>query len=192
MPSGWPDFYRFLEPSSLHEVYGTAGGRSIKVIRRRGFGQLPLSNLFPAGSIGVFMHRGDSRAEGGSNVYYLANRPKQFEPCGSLFEKLTRSLTDRALILSDGSNSDIPEIKKFFNSDTSGREAFAVLRNAEFAFGAFKWRCVGWLRHRYGPTLAWGLERVAQAMVGPDVTPEDRNKSTDKVADHTFRPPSAP
>jgi len=53
---------RFLEPSRLTETYRLPGGQTFCVIRRRGFGQMALAK----GSIGVFMHRRDSAAEGGS------------------------------------------------------------------------------------------------------------------------------
>ncbi len=35
------------------------------MIRRRGYGEIGLSKEFQFNSIGVFMHRGDSSAEGG-------------------------------------------------------------------------------------------------------------------------------
>jgi hypothetical protein len=105
---GRRDGYRSLAPSTLQETYGRVGdGRRITVVRRRGFGQYALSSEFADGSIGVFMHRGDSRGEGGSNVYYLANKRCSHEPLSSLFDKLSRKLANRALIVSDGSNSHI-------------------------------------------------------------------------------------
>jgi hypothetical protein len=62
--------YNFLKPSKLTETYERSDGRRLKVIRRRGFGQIALSRQFSDRSLGVFMHRGDSPGESGSNVYW--------------------------------------------------------------------------------------------------------------------------
>src|SRR6185295_16539471 len=59
--------YRYVEPGRLRQVYQRdCDGRRLAVIRRRGFGQYALAE-FPDRSIGVFVHRGDSPGESGSN-----------------------------------------------------------------------------------------------------------------------------
>jgi hypothetical protein len=151
--------YHFLQPSKLIETYERSDGRQLIVIRRRGFGQIALSQEFNDRSLGVFMHRGDSPGESGSNVYFLANKKTDDEPCGNLFDKLSRRLKDRALIISDGSNSSIRQLRRFHNDPKAGSEAFSYHQGRRFAFGGFLWTCVGWLSRKYGPTLVWGLIR---------------------------------
>ena len=68
--------YRKLEPGRLKQLYErVSDSRRLTVIRRRGFGQYVLGE-FPNRSIGVFVHRGDSPGDGGSNTYFLANNTK--------------------------------------------------------------------------------------------------------------------
>lgn len=96
--------YSYVKPGLLTELYERKiDGRRFKVIRRRGYGQISLAK-FPDQSIGVFVHRGDSPGESGSNVYFLANRKRDYEPVSNLFNKLACKLADHALIISDGSN----------------------------------------------------------------------------------------
>lgn len=158
--------YKFLEPSKLSETYEQSDGRRLFVVRRRGFGQIALTKEFCSRSIGVFMHRGDSAGEGGSNVRFLANRKKSYEPCGNLFDKLCEKLTDRALVITDGSNTFSKKsfrnlhLRCFHGSDISGADAYEFYRGMSFILGSFSWSCVGWLSNRYGPTLVWGLQRV--------------------------------
>jgi len=51
-------------------VERVSDGRRLTVIRRCGYEQYALGE-FPNRSIGVFVHRGDSPGEGGSNVCFL-------------------------------------------------------------------------------------------------------------------------
>jgi hypothetical protein len=46
--------YRFLSPSKRIETYWRQDGSSVRVIRRRGFGQIALGAEFPDDTIGVF------------------------------------------------------------------------------------------------------------------------------------------
>jgi hypothetical protein len=156
------DRYRYLQPSRLLETYLRIGDqRQIAVIRRRGFGQYALSEEFADGSIGVFMHRGDGEGEGGSNVYFLANMPAKYEPLSNLFDKLSRKLANRALIVSDGSNCRIERLRKRdWQREVRGPEAFRESRPSAFTFGGWSWECVGYLGERYGPTLVWGVTRL--------------------------------
>jgi hypothetical protein len=160
--------YRFLQPSKVSEIYERMDGRRLMVVRRRGFAQIGLSQEFAAGSIGVFMHRGDSPGECGSNVYYLANKKSNYEPCGSLFAKLGTRLRDRALIISDGSNTSIGFLRRFHSSTTTCRDAFSFYQGRVFERGGFTWACVGWLGRRYGPTLVWGVTRQTNSSAGLD------------------------
>jgi hypothetical protein len=150
--------YRYLRPSTLSEVYRRADGTRFVINRRRGFGQYGLVSEFADRSIGVFMHRGDSPGESGSNVYFLANKATRHPPCGRLFDKLSRKLADRSLVITDGSNTSIRRLKKFHNKTTDGRTAYGSV--GRFSFGGFDWECVGYLSYKYGPTLVWGLTRT--------------------------------
>ena len=94
--------------------------------------------------------------EADRNVYFLANRPRTYDPCSNLFEKLSYRLADRALVVSDGSNALIRQLLRFHNSPTDGRSAWSAFRQHKFEYGDFHWSCVGWLTHRNGPTLVWG------------------------------------
>jgi len=154
--------YRYIEPSYVTETYGFPDGHQIRVVRRRGFGQIALTTEFLPNSLSVFMHRGDSPGDSGSNVYFLANKQSQYSPCGNLFAKLAQQLTNKSLIISDGSNSRFRWLRKFHSKhNISGREAYGYHNTRpDIIFGGFKWKCVGWLNKRYGPTLVWGLERI--------------------------------
>lgn len=148
-----------IDPSTLIEVYvQRQSGRSITIRRRRGFGQFTLLN---AGlrSISVFMHRGDSPGESGSNIYFLADCRSSYTPIGSLLTKLEERLTDRAIVLSDGSNTRLKKLRTLHRQNVSGAEAFRRMAGTSFTHGAFRWNCIGFIDNRYGPTLAWGLER---------------------------------
>ena len=84
-------------------------GRVVEVCLRRGFGQYALHEVTD-GTLGMFMHRGDSGGEGGSGVCYLANQRMSHAPISDLFDVIKRKLTMPGLIASDGSNSAIREL----------------------------------------------------------------------------------
>ncbi|AWN34397.1 hypothetical protein [Methylobacterium radiodurans] len=136
-------------------------GRMVTVKRRRGFGEYALATEFPDRSISVFVHRGDTLAggESSSSSCFLGRRRKCHEPLSMLFDKLARKLRDTALIVSDGSNTDIAELRVFHRSETPGSDAFAVAKERPFSRWGFDWHCVGHLGRRYGPTLLWEVRR---------------------------------
>ncbi len=151
-----------IESSTLIETYRhQPTNREITIRRRRGFGQFALLDA-PLRSISVFMHRGDSPGEGGSNIYYLADCPSKYAPIGHLLTTLSERLTDRAIVLSDGSNTRIKPLKALHNQNISGAEALERMSGSAFIQSSFRWRCIGFLNNKYGPTLAWGLERIDQ------------------------------
>lgn len=157
----WPTSdrpYRVIKPAHLIRRYERrCDGRRFNVILRRGFGQYALAELEDR-SVHVFVHRGDSAGEGGSNVCYLGNRRRRHIPLSNLFEKLTRKLAARALIVSDGSNARVRFVRKFNRTNVEGREAYESLRDRVFSFGDRNWRCVGYIGPRYGPTLVWSAD----------------------------------
>jgi hypothetical protein len=154
--------FNYLEPSRLIERYEREDGRKITVVRRRGYGQIGLMEEFAEKELGVFMHRGDSNNDGGSGVWFLSNRKARYQPCGLLFDKLATRLADESLIVSDGSNCAIKEVKKFYFKNVTAEHAYNHFQGCNFDFGGFHWRCVGWLGERYGPTLVWGLMRITR------------------------------
>jgi hypothetical protein len=151
--------YPDLAPGRLSEIYRrVSDGRRLTVVRRRGYGQYALAEL-PNRSLGIFVHRGDSQGEGGSNVYFLANKKRDHEPVSNLFDKLSRILADPAIVISDGSNAKPNFLKKFHRSQTSGAEAYNDLHKLSFHFGQLDWKCVGYISNLYGPTLVWRVTR---------------------------------
>jgi hypothetical protein len=152
--------YRYLQPSILREVYQpTDRIRTITVNRRRGFGQYALVKEFQGRAIGIFMHRSDSPGEAGSNVYFLANMNARHEPCGRLFDKLSRKLADSAPIIGDGSNSHIRRLKRYHWQGIDGATAYSIAAQVPLSWGGFSWQYVGYMSNKYGPTLVWGVTR---------------------------------
>ena len=106
--------YRDIKPCIWRAHYEhRPSGRCLVINWRKGFGQIALSEEFDNRSIGVFIHRGDSPGEGGSNAYFFANRNAKHEPLRNLFNKLAKKLTDPALVVSDGSNCDFGHLKQW-------------------------------------------------------------------------------
>jgi hypothetical protein len=134
--------YPHIEPCLLIEKYmHTASGIEVTIRRRRGYGERTLPFI---DRLGVFVHRGDSPGESGSNVRWLSHRR-----IGSLLSHLLNG----GLIVTDGSLSDARETRKFQSSSLSSEEAFQNAR--AFAKWGYEWHPVGWLAPRRGPTLIW-------------------------------------
>ena len=156
--------YRFLEPSILSEVYHGSDGREITIRRRRGFGQYALTaEAFP-GSIGVFFFRGDCPVSGeaSSGIRYISNSKRRHEPISMLWNKLSQRMSDRALVVTDGSNADPKFLKMHYNCPIDGSVAAKEFGCREFNWVNWTWQCVGYIGPKYGPTLVWGVTRAAQ------------------------------
>ena len=111
--------FRHVEPAWLRADYlHLRSGRTIEICLRRGFGQYALQELTD-GTMGMFLHRGDSSGEGGSGVMYLANRRLSHPPLSMLFDAIKQKLTMPALIASDGSNTRIRELSLAGGGDDS-------------------------------------------------------------------------
>ncbi len=155
--------YRFLPPSRRIETYWRQDGSSFRIIRRRGFGEIALGSEFPDDSIGVFFYRGDSGGEGGSSVRFFQDSRRRYSPLRNLFSLLCRKLAKPALIVTDGSNnsrrSKLP-ISQFHGTATSSQDAFMLCRDKEWRAANLRWRCVGFVGRRYGPTLVWAVEPI--------------------------------
>ena len=151
--------HRRLSPSWLRDQYRRLDGRTVDVIRRRGFGQIGLTEDIKIKTIGVFIHRGDSLFDG-SGVFYLANLKARYEPIGMLFQKISSRLKDQALVVSDGSLTTFKWLKAFRKSELTGAEIFEKHHEKEYQRDNFTWKLVGWLSNsNKGPTLVWGLTR---------------------------------
>lgn len=150
--------YRWLEPSSVVCTYLGPSGCQVRIIYRRGFGEMGLSEL-TAQELGVFMHRGDSAGEGGSGVTYLANKKRRFQALSMLFDLIASRAGASMIIVSDGSNTDISELRRYSSGNKCGSEIYDQIKESTFEKYGFLWRCIGWMQPRYGPTLVWGLNR---------------------------------
>jgi hypothetical protein len=67
--------YPYLELGSLTVYERVSDSRRVTVVRRRGFGQCAIHE-FANHSVGIFVHRGDSPGEGGSNVLPSKSTPR--------------------------------------------------------------------------------------------------------------------
>lgn len=104
--------YREIEPAWMRVNYtNKETGKVIELCFRRGFGQYALHEL-ENGSLSMFVHRGDSRGEGGSNTFFLANRRTKHPPLSRLFDVVKSKLSKEAWIASDGSNCDIVQLRR--------------------------------------------------------------------------------
>lgn len=164
--------HKWITPGRLEEIYQrVCDGRHVTVVRRRGYGQYALGE-FQDHSIGVFVHRGDSDAEGGSGTRFLANSRRDHEPLSNLLDKLSRKLSKPAFIISDGSNARPRFLRRFHSArgeGMEGEEAYTLLKREQGERGGpitwedLDWSCVGYISPRYGPTLVW---HVAQPSNG--------------------------
>lgn len=104
--------YREIEPAWMRVNYtNKETGKVIELCFRRGFGQYALHEL-EDGSLSMFVHRGDSRGEGGSNTFFLANRRASHQPLSRLFDVIKTKLAPESWIVSDGSNSGIAQLSR--------------------------------------------------------------------------------
>jgi hypothetical protein len=146
--------YRDLSPSVLKEVYAREG-QEIRVERRGGFGPYALREQGP-GSIGVFAQRRDSMGEGGSNLWFLANRPRRHDSLSNLWDQLRPRLAPKTLVISDGSLTRFG----FLAAGRGGepRSCYEMRRSAGpvIAHGC-TWTCVGFMPGSR-VALVWGVE----------------------------------
>lgn len=137
--------YPFLEPCTRRERYvSSVDGSQTTICRRRGYGQISIS-MVP--DIGVFFHRGDSVGESGSGVWWLSKRR-----IGLVLDRLR----DGGLIVTDGSLSNVKQLSRIKNTQSSSEAAYGEAPS--FVKWERLWTCVGWATERHGrPTLIWQL-----------------------------------
>lgn len=145
---------------SVSERFRRPDGGQVSVIYDPRDAGLVLRERFGERTIGVFMHRGDGSGEGGSGLSFLTDS-RPFGGFLSYFDDLKPRLADRALVITDGSNTNVPWLSRFYSRSASGSEAFDKLKDQDHQLGGFSWRCVGWMGRRYGPALVWGVERAS-------------------------------
>jgi hypothetical protein len=133
-------------------------GRRVKVNWRRGFGEYMLHEQASA-SVTVFMHRGDSPGEGGSNRYFFSSKGHAFPPIPSMIGCLRDRLSTKAIIVTDGSNCNIGFLKRWHGKDISPTEAAETAQQKSHQKHGLAWTCIGHVGKRCGPALAWGVER---------------------------------
>lgn len=153
LESSWG--FRNVEPGWLVRSYVDDQEMPLEVTFRRGFGQYALREN-EDGAIKVFVHRGDSSGEGGSNVSFFRDYASDHPPCGHLLTTLTQKLSPSALIITDGSNTS-NFLAKFHRRrrNTLGEAAYLSMRGKTYALGRLSLTCVGYASARYGPTLIW-------------------------------------
>lgn len=148
-------WYRWLAPCIRTETYAVTGtDRTIRVIRKRGFGIYTLMNALPY--IDIFFYRGDSEGEGGSGDPWY--RP-------DIFRQVLDKLADGGLFVTDGSNMK-------YRNPWDHLRAYAGLREHRtelvrpFQVLERRFECVGFAGHRYGLTLVWKVNRIVDSVPG--------------------------
>jgi hypothetical protein len=150
--------YRYLEPSRKYDTYERNDGSQCLVIRRRGFGQIALYDEFPDNSLGVFMHRCDSPGEGGSNAFFFDNKKYHYYKLSKLANTVTRKMSHRGLIITDGSNSAKGHhVRK--HRGVSQKMAYEQLLGEKFIRNGLEWQCVGYIELSYRKSLVWGVTK---------------------------------
>ena len=151
----WDCSVRNIKPSVLSEYYRHKPSNiDIRVHRRRGYGFSAFRK--DISSIGVFFYRGDSQGEGGSGNLWLIREH---------LDEVCNKLVDGGLIVTDGSNyghsrekfelskNNFKEIKKSGQEIINSYKSFSDKSGRQF-------QCVGYVGHRYGPTLIWQVHKL--------------------------------
>ena len=152
--------FRDIEPA-YYSLDISFNGIKKQIIFRKGFGQYALNEL-DDDSLDIFYHRGDSKGEGGSNVFYLGNRNATHPPLRELFNKLKDKLKNDSLIVSDGSNTDSKSLKKIYRkiSTLNKDEAKNIAIGKRINLYNIEIECIDILDFRYNHTLIWKVRKV--------------------------------
>lgn len=129
-------------------------GRTLRVNVCHGRGydafRLFFKDRQPRQPFSVFFYIGDSIGEGGNGFFWLGE-----ERLANLLEVLEGG----GLIVTDGSNSDVPQLRRFYLSRNIERAALAAAEPFEFS-GKWRFECISYLGERYGPILVWRVTAI--------------------------------
>jgi len=111
----------------------------------------------PGKKLSVFYYRGDSPGGGGSDFRWLEKKMLRYvlaeiEPGGLLVTDGSNALPQLATFCSKSKYNDLPLAYE------NGEDA--ATRSEPFGYRAWNLTCVGYAGDRYGPTLAWRVERT--------------------------------
>lgn len=158
-PPQWDCNVKNIKPCVLSEHYlHRSSNTGIYIHQRRGYGYSAFRKEIS--SLGVFFYRGDSQGEGGSGNLWLI--PEHLD-------EVCNKLVDGGLIVTDGSNHgyskshrdlskyNFKEIKKTGQEIIKSCNSFVDKSGRQF-------ECVGYVGHRYGPTLIWRVRTNLEPM----------------------------
>ncbi len=134
--------------------------KTIDVNLVTGDGIIAFSRLFhsdkAARELSVFFHRGDSRGEGGSDVYWLNSVDGEGNP-NDLLGRVLNTLASPGIICTDGSNAT-EVLSKYFDDRDASPNAHVTLEDITL-FGSTL-SPISTLDSRYGQTIVWEVSRI--------------------------------
>jgi hypothetical protein len=101
--------------------------------------------------LAVFFHRGDSRGEGGSDIYWLSTVDGEGEP-NELLHLVLNTISKPGILCTDGSNAD-PAFKNYFDDLKALPDPH--MRLNDFEIVGCRLSPISTLDTRYGQTIAW-------------------------------------
>ena len=132
--------------------------RTVEVNFVTGDGETTFDTLFchedSTNGLTVFFHRGDSRGEGGSDVFWLNTMTGEGEKC-ELLEKILRTLAAPGVIVTDGSNA-IQQFAAYFRKLDALQDPHKLLKS--FRINGRSLTPIGTLDVRNGQTIVWQAE----------------------------------
>ncbi len=105
-------------------------------------------------SLAVFFHRGDSRGEGGSDIYWLSNVDGDGNP-NTLLAEVLGTISKPGVLCTDGSNAE-PMIARYFNDHNAPPNAH--MQVDEVAMHGCILSPIGTLDAKYGQAIAWQVK----------------------------------
>jgi len=142
--------YRDVNPAYIIERYEHVYSKKNFIVTwRRGFGQFSVIEL-EDNSLDIFVHRGDSPGEGGSNIYFLGNKEKYYKPISNLFNQLKNKLKDESFIITDGFLTTFKFLK---NNETKIGDRFEK--------EGMVWECFDkYTDKKIRPTYIWKVSKI--------------------------------
>lgn len=151
--------FPWLEPNLIEQTYlHTPTGRRIIVNLRGGYALAAFQKHID--KLSVFFYRGDGRGEGGSSMQWL----KGTKTGKGHFTEVLQRIIHQGLIVTDGSNctkvknNEYRHFARFHLSKEGQWSEQAVIEPFADQHGN-RFKCVGSLDRRKGPTLVWQVDR---------------------------------